>query len=159
MASPPLFLRSSSSTSSLPSASSSSSSSSIRRVPPTTSREGTAKATVNDHLSQALQSTSNLLQLMQQSSPSQAHLLKLPKNLLAKTATIKNTSQVLEQMPRDTICFNHLSEWLHFIVPHLKTVTQLLSTMETTQLQHSLRVDQPQEEVAGEADKDPEPHS
>ncbi|MCL7023739.1 hypothetical protein MKW94_005970 [Papaver nudicaule] len=98
MASPPLFLRSS-----VASASSSSSNSSIKRVPPTTSREGTAEATVNDHISQALQSTSNLLQLMQQSSPSQAHLLKLPKNLLAKkslTATIKNTAQVLEQTPR-----------------------------------------------------------
>ncbi|MCL7042218.1 hypothetical protein MKW94_011717, partial [Papaver nudicaule] len=77
----------------LPSASSSSSNRSIKRVPPTTSREGTAKATVNDHISQALQSTPNLLQLMQQSSPSQAHLLKFPKNLLAKTATIKNTAQ------------------------------------------------------------------
>ncbi|KAI3990587.1 hypothetical protein MKX01_022887 [Papaver californicum] len=90
------LLRSLSSTSSLPSASSSSS----IRVSSTTTREGIAKATVNDHISQVVQSTSNLLQLMQQSSPSQAHLLKLPKNLLAKTATIKNTSQVLEQMPR-----------------------------------------------------------
>ncbi|RZC86658.1 hypothetical protein C5167_030010 [Papaver somniferum] len=112
MASP--LLRTSSSTSSLPSATSS-----RIRVSSSTTREGTAKATVNEHLSQAIQSTSNLLQLMQQSSPSQshlvilgggggggggwrwwAHLLKLPKNLLAKTATIKNTAQVLEQMPR-----------------------------------------------------------
>ncbi|KAA8522085.1 hypothetical protein F0562_012601 [Nyssa sinensis] len=64
------------------------------------SREGTAKAMVVDQISQAVQSTSNLLHLMQQSSPSQAHLMKLPKNLLAKTSTIKNTEQVLEQMPR-----------------------------------------------------------
>ncbi|RVX00184.1 Tobamovirus multiplication protein 2B [Vitis vinifera] len=30
----------------------------------------------------------------------QAQLTKLPKNLLAKTSTIKNTGQLLEQMPR-----------------------------------------------------------
>ncbi|KAM3686772.1 hypothetical protein ACB098_10G028500 [Castanea mollissima] len=64
------------------------------------SREGTAKAMVADQISQAVQSTSNLLHLMQQSSVSQAQLIKLPKNLLAKTSTIKNTGQVLEQMPR-----------------------------------------------------------
>ncbi|OVA14960.1 hypothetical protein BVC80_8959g27 [Macleaya cordata] len=64
------------------------------RVATRPSREGTAKASVVDHISQAVQSTSNLLHLMQQSSPSQAHLIKLPKNLLAKTSTIKNTAQV-----------------------------------------------------------------
>ncbi|CAL5429543.1 unnamed protein product [Camellia sinensis] len=64
------------------------------------SREGSAKAMVADQISQAVQSTSNLLHLMQQSSPSQAQLIKLPKNLLAKTSTIKNTGLVLEQMPR-----------------------------------------------------------
>lgn len=52
-----------------------------------------------DQISQSIQSTSNLLQLMQQSSPSQAYLEKLPKNLLAKTDTIKNTEQVLQQLP------------------------------------------------------------
>ncbi|RWW31957.1 hypothetical protein BHE74_00011270 [Ensete ventricosum] len=35
------------------------------------SREGSAKATVADRISQAVQSTSNLLHLMQESSPSQ----------------------------------------------------------------------------------------
>ncbi|KAI3956800.1 hypothetical protein MKW92_033587 [Papaver armeniacum] len=151
MASP--LLRSSSSTSSLPSASSS-----RIRVSSSTTREGTAKATVNEHISQAVQSTSNLLQLMQQSSPSQAHLLKLPKNLLAKTATIKNTAQVLEQMPRVISALDaHIESGLQS-VPHLKTVIQLLSTMESTQLQQSLHVHQPQE-VAVEADKLPEQHS
>ncbi|MCI28963.1 tobamovirus multiplication protein 2B-like, partial [Trifolium medium] len=29
-----------------------------------------------------------------------AKLVKLPKNLLAKVSTIKNTEQVLEQLPR-----------------------------------------------------------
>ncbi|MCI26892.1 tobamovirus multiplication protein 2B-like [Trifolium medium] len=37
---------------------------------------------------------------MQHSSPAQAKLVKLPKNLLAKVSTIKNTEQVLEQLPR-----------------------------------------------------------
>ncbi|KDO53831.1 hypothetical protein CISIN_1g045450mg [Citrus sinensis] len=58
------------------------------------SREGTAKAMVFDQISQTIQSTSNLLHLMQQSSPSQVQLTKLPKNLLAKTTMIKNTGQV-----------------------------------------------------------------
>lgn len=60
--------------------------------------EGTTKGMVADHISQAVLSTSNLLHLMQQSSPTQG-LVKLPKNLLAKTANIKNTEQVLDQMP------------------------------------------------------------
>ncbi|KAJ6712028.1 hypothetical protein OIU79_008278 [Salix purpurea] len=63
-------------------------------------REGMAKTVVADQISQAVQSTSNLLHLMQQSSPSQAKLMKLPKNLLAKASTIKNTGQVLDQMPK-----------------------------------------------------------
>ncbi|XP_077237121.1 tobamovirus multiplication protein 2B-like isoform X3 [Tasmannia lanceolata] len=63
-------------------------------------REGTAKAIVSDHISQAVQSTSNLLRLMHESSPSQALLTRLPKNLLAKAHTINNTGQVLQQMPR-----------------------------------------------------------
>ncbi|KAK6250981.1 hypothetical protein SCA6_004986 [Theobroma cacao] len=66
----------------------------------TSSREGTAKSIVTEQISQAVQSTSNLLHLMQQSSPSQTQLMKLPKNLLAKAPTIKNTGQMLEQMPR-----------------------------------------------------------
>ncbi|GAB4834687.1 Tobamovirus multiplication protein 2B, variant 2 [Ancistrocladus abbreviatus] len=75
------------------------------------SREGTAKATVADQISQAVQSTSNLLQLMQQSSPSQAQLSKLPRNLLAKTDTIKNTGQVC-------------------VLPRLQTVSRILTNME-----------------------------
>ncbi|KAK1285819.1 hypothetical protein QJS10_CPB20g01304 [Acorus calamus] len=63
-------------------------------------REGTAKATVNNQICQAVQSTSNLLRLMQDSSTSQAYLTKLPKNLLARASTVKNTGQVLEQLPR-----------------------------------------------------------
>ncbi|KAL0437316.1 UNVERIFIED_CONTAM: Tobamovirus multiplication protein 2B [Sesamum radiatum] len=87
-------------------------------------RKESAKATVADQISQSVQSTSNLLHLMLQSSPShlflvisvdyqndricinevskssQAQLMKLPRNLLAKTSTIKNTEMVLEQLPQ-----------------------------------------------------------
>ncbi|KAL2901493.1 Tobamovirus multiplication protein 2B [Bienertia sinuspersici] len=98
------------------------------------SREGTAKATVADQISQSIQSTSNLLQLMQQSSSSQAHLAKLPKNLLEKTDTIKNTGQVLQQLPLVISSLDaYMENGLHSI-PHLKTVTQLLENMESSQL-------------------------
>ncbi|KAJ4826782.1 hypothetical protein Tsubulata_034769 [Turnera subulata] len=139
------------------------------------SREGTAKATVAEQISQSIQSTSNLLHLMQQSSPSQAYythtfslyitfslfffnrisdallvylmwyyyhlieeqkaqLSKLPKNLLAKASTIKNTGQVLEQMPRVISALDaHMESGLQS-VPHLQTVIQLLANMESSQL-------------------------
>ncbi|XP_062145787.1 tobamovirus multiplication protein 2B [Alnus glutinosa] len=98
------------------------------------SREGTAKATVADQISQTVQSTSNLLHLMQQSSASQAQLIKLPKNLLAKTSTIKNTGQVLEQMPRVISSLDaHMETGLRS-VPHLQTVIQLLANMESCQI-------------------------
>ncbi|KAF5201006.1 Tobamovirus multiplication protein 2b [Thalictrum thalictroides] len=89
---------------------------------------------VAEHISQAVQSTSNLLHLMQQSSPSQAYLVKLPKNLLSKTSTIKNTAQVLEKLPQVISSLDaHTEDGLHS-VPHLKTVVQLLSNMESSQL-------------------------
>ncbi|XP_077237111.1 tobamovirus multiplication protein 2B-like isoform X2 [Tasmannia lanceolata] len=97
-------------------------------------REGTAKAIVSDHISQAVQSTSNLLRLMHESSPSQALLTRLPKNLLAKAHTINNTGQVLQQMPRVISSLDaHLENGLQS-VPHLKPVVQLLSNMESCQL-------------------------
>nr|DAD18182.1 TPA_asm: hypothetical protein HUJ06_019645 [Nelumbo nucifera] len=84
-------------------------------------KEGTAKATVADQISQAVLSTSNLLHLMQQSSPSQAHLMKLPKNLLEKTSTIKNTGHMLEQMPKVISSLDaHMDsafQWLVFLDP------------------------------------------
>ncbi|XP_024042619.1 tobamovirus multiplication protein 2B isoform X2 [Citrus sinensis] len=98
------------------------------------SREGTAKAMVFDQISQTIQSTSNLLHLMQQSSPSQVQLTKLPKNLLAKTTMIKNTGQVLEQMPQVISSLDaHVENGLQS-VPHLRTVSQLLANMESCQL-------------------------
>ncbi|CAN1173686.1 Tobamovirus multiplication protein 2B [Linum perenne] len=53
--------------------------------PPATSistRGGTAKAAVAEQISQT------------------AQLSKLPKNLLAKASTIRNTGQILEQLPQ-----------------------------------------------------------
>lgn len=98
------------------------------------SREGTAKAMVADQISQTVQSTSNLLHLMQQSSSSQAQLRKLPKNLLAKTTTIRNTGHVLEQMPRVISSLDaHMENGLQS-VPHLQPVIQLLANMESYQI-------------------------
>ncbi|GAB2212135.1 hypothetical protein Droror1_Dr00025482 [Drosera rotundifolia] len=97
-------------------------------------REGTAKATVADQITQAVQSTSNLLHLMNQSSPSQARLAKFPKTLLGKTDIIKNTGQVLEQLPLVISSLDaHIESGLHSL-PHLNTVTQVLSNMESCQI-------------------------
>ncbi|XP_030533523.1 tobamovirus multiplication protein 2B isoform X3 [Rhodamnia argentea] len=101
-------------------------------------REGGAKAIVADQISQAVQSTSNLLHLMQQSSSSQAQLMMLPKKLLAKTATIGNTGRVLEEMPRVISSLDaHMETSLQSnfcSVPHLQTAIQLLANMESNQL-------------------------
>ncbi|PON43376.1 Tobamovirus multiplication protein 2B [Trema orientale] len=104
-------------------------------------RENTAKSVVSDQISQAIQSTSNLLHLMQTSSPTQTQLMKLPKNLLAKTPTIKNTGQLLEQMPRVISSLDaHMENGLQS-VPHLQTVIRLLANMESSQL---ISLSQPQ---------------
>ncbi|XP_062078364.1 tobamovirus multiplication protein 2B [Humulus lupulus] len=103
----------------------------------------TAKAMVTDQISQAIQSTSNLLHLMQTSSPSQTQLMKLPKNLLAKTPTIKNTGQLLEHMPRVISSLDaHMEKGLQS-VPHLQTVIQLLANMESSQLSSLSHVHRP----------------
>ncbi|XP_074381245.1 tobamovirus multiplication protein 2B-like [Apium graveolens] len=97
-------------------------------------REDSAKATVSDHLSQTIKSTSNLLQLMLQSSPSQAQLRKLPKNLVAKTSTIRNTRRVLNELPPvvsslDAHTENGLKSGLH-----LNTILQINETIKICQL-------------------------
>ncbi|XP_010275295.1 PREDICTED: tobamovirus multiplication protein 2B [Nelumbo nucifera] len=109
-------------------------------------KEGTAKATVADQISQAVLSTSNLLHLMQQSSPSQAHLMKLPKNLLEKTSTIKNTGHMLEQMPKVISSLDAHMDSAFQCVPYLNTVVQLLSNMESSQLNSVFQAHQSQEE-------------
>ncbi|KAK7401705.1 hypothetical protein VNO78_13400 [Psophocarpus tetragonolobus] len=108
---------------------------------------GTAKATVAEQISQAVQSTSNLLHLMQHSSPAQAQLVKLPKDLLAKVPIIKNTEQVLEQLPWVISCLDaHMENGLQN-VPHLKTVVQVLSNMESSQLNSLSRPNPLQKEL------------
>ncbi|XP_010055350.2 tobamovirus multiplication protein 2B-like [Eucalyptus grandis] len=97
-------------------------------------REKGAKAIVADQISQGVQSTSNLLHLMQQSSPSQAQLMMLPKKLLAKTATIGNTGRVLQEMPRVISSLDAHMETSLQSAPHLQTVIQLLANMESNQL-------------------------
>ncbi|KAK6164316.1 hypothetical protein DH2020_001180 [Rehmannia glutinosa] len=97
-------------------------------------REGSAKSAVADQISQSVQSTSNMLHLMLQSSPAHSQLMKLPKNLLAKTSMIKNTELVLEQMPLVISSLDeHVERGLQS-VPHLNTVVQLLSNMQSSQL-------------------------
>ncbi|XP_074264707.1 tobamovirus multiplication protein 2B [Silene latifolia] len=109
------------------------------------SREGTAKSTVADQISLAIQSTSNLLHLMQYSSPSQAQLAKLPKNLMAKTDTIRNTGQVLKQLPLVISSLDAYTEHGLNSIPHLKTVSQLLENMESSQLKSPSQSDLSQE--------------
>ncbi|XP_052620660.1 tobamovirus multiplication protein 2B isoform X1 [Lactuca sativa] len=108
------------------------------------SRDSSAKTMVTDQISQAVLSTSNLLHIMLQSSPSQQDkLVKLPKNLLAKASTIRNTQQVLEQMPLVISSLDaHMDHGLQS-VPHLETVTRLLSNIENSQLKPLTLTDAP----------------
>ncbi|WMV34588.1 hypothetical protein MTR67_027973 [Solanum verrucosum] len=143
------------------------------------SRDGTAKTMVADQITQSIQSTSNLLHLMLQSSPSQAPLLsflpyffsrsihlkinfpvaelmKLPKSLFAKTSTIKNTELVLEQLPRVISSLDaHMDNGLQS-VPQLKTVMQLLSNIENCQLKTLSRAQDIQQET-GSVEQPPKP--
>ncbi|TVU31597.1 hypothetical protein EJB05_23292 [Eragrostis curvula] len=99
---------------------------------------GGAKAAVAEQIAQAVQSTSNLLQLMEQSSPAQVHLAKLPKNLIAKSSLAKNTEQVLHQLPHIVSSLDAYMESSLQSASQIKTVTQLLSNMESTQLRSIL---------------------
>ncbi|KAJ3689587.1 hypothetical protein LUZ61_018751 [Rhynchospora tenuis] len=97
-------------------------------------REDSAKAAVAEQISQAVQSTSNLLHLMQQSSPAQAELIKLPKSLLAKASLAKSTEQVLQQLPHVISSLDAYMESSLNSAAQIKTVSQLLSNMENSQL-------------------------
>ncbi|KAK6164331.1 hypothetical protein DH2020_001195 [Rehmannia glutinosa] len=123
-------------------------------------REGSAKSAVADQISQSVQSTSNMLHLMLQSSP--AHVsLSLSLSLCAifgytiptYEASEESSSQdlydkkyrtgfpldhgymqVLEQMPLVISSLDeHVERGLQS-VPHLNTVVQLLSNMQSSQL-------------------------
>ncbi|KAJ4784853.1 Tobamovirus multiplication 2B protein [Rhynchospora pubera] len=97
-------------------------------------REDSAKAAVAEQISQAVQSTSNLLHLMQQSSPAQAELIKLPKSLLAKASLANSTEQVLQQLPHVISSLDAYMESSLNSAAQIKTVSQLLSDMENSQL-------------------------
>nr|KAJ0201013.1 hypothetical protein LSAT_V11C600324190 [Lactuca sativa] len=89
------------------------------------SRDSSAKTMVTDQISQA------------------DKLVKLPKNLLAKASTIRNTQQVLEQMPLVISSLDaHMDHGLQS-VPHLETVTRLLSNIENSQLKPLTLTDAP----------------
>ncbi|KAG6426965.1 hypothetical protein SASPL_111204 [Salvia splendens] len=87
-------------------------------------REGSTKI-VADQISQSVQSTSNLLHLMLQSSP----------------------SRVLEQMPQVVSSLDtHVERGLQCL-PHLDTVVQLLSHMQSSQLKPLSRADLGQQDL------------
>uniref|UniRef100_A0A0D9VES8 BLOC-1-related complex subunit 7 n=1 Tax=Leersia perrieri TaxID=77586 RepID=A0A0D9VES8_9ORYZ len=99
---------------------------------------GGAQAAVAEQIAQAVQSTSNLLQLMEESSPAQTHLAKLPKKLLAKASLAKNTGQVLHQLPTVISSLDAYMDASLQSATQIKTVTQLLSNMENNQLRSIL---------------------
>ncbi|XP_078155946.1 tobamovirus multiplication 2B isoform X2 [Carex rostrata] len=75
-------------------------------------REDSTKATVAEQISQAVQSTSNLLHLMQHSSP----------------------AQVLQQLPHVISSLDAYMESSLNSAAQIKTISQLLSNMENSQL-------------------------
>ncbi|ONK72249.1 uncharacterized protein A4U43_C04F17390 [Asparagus officinalis] len=76
----------------------------------------------------------------------QEHLMKFPKNLLAKASTIRNTGQVLEQLPRVISSLDAYTENSLQSAPQLKTVSQLLSNMENSQLKFAFPAKQLEEQ-------------
>ncbi|XP_057823850.2 tobamovirus multiplication protein 2B [Cryptomeria japonica] len=103
-------------------------------------REGT-KGMVSDQISQAVLSTSNLLHLMQESSPAQG-LVRLPKNLLGKAPNIKNTEQVLHQMPHVISSLDaHLDKALQ-CASELQTIRRLLVNKESSSTRLSIPSDE-----------------
>ncbi|RLN40277.1 tobamovirus multiplication protein 2B [Panicum miliaceum] len=108
---------------------------------------GGAKAAVAEQIAQAVRSTSNLLQLMEQSSPAQVHLAKLPKNLLAKASFAKNTEQVLHQLPQVISSLDAYMDRSLQSASQIKTVAQLLSNMENTQLRSILPSSQMKKDI------------
>nr|ACG47285.1 TOM2B [Zea mays] len=107
---------------------------------------GGANAAVAEQIAQAVRSTSNLLQLMEQSSPAQVHLAKLPKNLLEKASFAKNTDHVLHQLPQVISSLDAYLDRSLQSASQIKTVTQLLSNMEKTQLKSMLPSSQMKED-------------
>nr|CAB3500095.1 unnamed protein product [Digitaria exilis] len=92
---------------------------------------GGAKAAVAEQIAQAVRSTSNLLQLMEQSSPAQV-IHQLPQVISSLDAYMDRSFQSASQ---------------------IKTVTQLLSNMENTQLRSILPSSQLKKDIEND---DPE---
>ncbi|KAG0451548.1 hypothetical protein HPP92_026375 [Vanilla planifolia] len=111
--------------------------------------EGGAKAIIEDQICQAVQSTSNLIHLMQESSPSQGLLVKLPKNVLAKAPVVKNTGHVLELLPHVISSLDAYMESSLQSAPHVKIVSQLLSNLENTQLKSAFQAHQLEQREEG----------
>ncbi|KAI3823808.1 hypothetical protein L1987_05251 [Smallanthus sonchifolius] len=108
-------------------------------------RDNSAKTMVTDQITQAVLSTSNLLHIMLQSSPSQNNLVMLPKNLLARASTRKEHSAGLgADALGDIILGCTHGQWVtkYKCVSRLETVTRLLSNIENNQLK-PLTDDQP----------------
>ncbi|KAH9326725.1 hypothetical protein KI387_006903, partial [Taxus chinensis] len=102
--------------------------------------EGT-KGMVADQISQAVLSTSNLLHLMQESSPAQG-LVRLPKNLLGKAPNIKNTEQMLHQMPHVISSLDaHLDKALQCAL-ELQTIRRLLVSKDSSLTLLSIPIDE-----------------
>ncbi|XP_078440565.1 tobamovirus multiplication 2B isoform X2 [Wolffia australiana] len=91
-----------------------------------------AAAVVEEHIIQAVKSTSNLIHLMQDESPSQVQIEKLTKNLLQKTATVKNTGQIISSL--DAYMEGGLQSGLR-----LDTTEQMLSNMESSRIRFAFK--------------------
>ncbi|XP_078440564.1 tobamovirus multiplication 2B isoform X1 [Wolffia australiana] len=98
-----------------------------------------AAAVVEEHIIQAVKSTSNLIHLMQDESPSQVQIEKLTKNLLQKTATVKNTGQILRQMPQIISSLDAYMEGGLQSGLRLDTTEQMLSNMESSRIRFAFK--------------------
>ncbi|KAI5065087.1 hypothetical protein GOP47_0019782 [Adiantum capillus-veneris] len=87
--------------------------------------EGTT-AKVADRLSQSVLSVHNLAELIRNTSPIQANA-KLPKELLAKASSIKNTGVLLQQMPGVIAALDAHSDKSLVSFSELETILSLLN--------------------------------
>lgn len=101
--------------------------------------EGTT-AKVADRLSQSILSVYNLADLIRNTSPIQASS-KLPKELLAKAPSIKNTGMLLQQMPGVIAALDAHSDKSLLSLSELETVLLLLNNKESEVEQSSSKKD------------------
>eukprot|EP00252_Welwitschia_mirabilis_P025880 TRINITY_DN8252_c0_g1_i1.p1 TRINITY_DN8252_c0_g1~~TRINITY_DN8252_c0_g1_i1.p1 ORF type:complete len:110 (+),score=26.70 TRINITY_DN8252_c0_g1_i1:247-576(+) len=101
--------------------------------------EGTTKGMVTEQISQAVLSTTNLLQLMQESSPAQG-LSKLPKSFLTKIENVKHTEQSLEQLPQVISSLDAYLDRALQCASELHTVSCLLKNEQTQSTSQSTSI-------------------